>query len=127
VPEYKQRWGLFLETVPVGKRTALDDIRSIHKVCPPPAKRREETSVDPKNFKKWLQVGKSVEVKWDGEWWQAKVKKVRTDRLGVKPEWVFVSYVGGRQDEDEWIQMSSKRVRPPTNFFQDTSTGKNRS
>lgn len=55
------------------------------------------------------------------------MKRVRTDRLGVKPEWVYVSYVGGRLDEDEWIQISSKRIRPPTDFFQDTSTGRNKS
>jgi hypothetical protein len=33
------------------------------------------------------------------------------------------SYVGGTQDEDEWIPYSSRRIRPPTMGFSDTTSG----
>jgi hypothetical protein len=51
---------------------------------------------------------------------QSSIKKVKNDRLG-KVEKVFVSYVGGTLDEEEWINVNSKRLRPPTTFFKDTS------
>jgi len=53
--------------------------------------------------KEWLMVGKSIEVKWENEWWQATIKKVKADKSSDKIEKVFVSYVGGTTDEDEWI------------------------
>jgi len=127
VQGYMPWWSLFMDTVEVGKRAALDDIRAIHRVSVPPAKGREDIAIDPKRLKKWLQVGKHAEVKWNGEWWQAKIKEVQSKRPDAKPESVLVSYVGGSLDEDEWIQVGCKRIRPPTNFFKDTSTGRNRS
>ena len=127
VQGYCPWWGLFMDTVEVGKRTALDDIRAIHRVSLPPAKGREEIAVDPKRLKKWLQVGKHAEVKWNREWWQAKIKEIKSNRPDAKPESVLVSYVGGSLDDDEWIQVGCKRIRPPTSFFKDTSTRRNRS
>ena len=42
--------------------------------------------------------GGSVEVESAGEWWEATISKVRDDK-------VKVHYVGGTEDEDEWIQL----------------------
>jgi len=70
-----------------------------------------------------LNVGKFVEAKFDGEWWQAKIKKVKTERGSDKIDKVFVSYVGGTADENEWIHYKSPRLRPPTDAFHDTNLG----
>ena len=51
-------------------------------------------------------------------------KKVKVDKSTDKIEKVFVSYVGGTADEDEWIAYSSKRLRPPTIGFTDTTSGR---
>ena len=65
-----------------------------------------------------------TQVKWETEWWQAKIKKVKVDKSTDKIEKVYVSYVGGTADEDEWIAYSSKRLRPPTIGFTDTTSGR---
>ena len=56
--------------------------------------------------------GSSVEVKSEGEWWDATVSKVRDDKIKVH-------YVGGTEEEDEWIALNSGRLRLPKN----TATG----
>ena len=48
--------------------------------------------------------GSSVEVKSEGEWWDATVSKVRDDKIKVH-------YVGGTEEEDEWIALNSGRLR----------------
>ena len=70
----------------------------------------------------WVYNGCMVEVKWEGDWWHAKVKKVKVrnalpaaaDPLAqMKPpkggeglEKLYVTYVGGTEDEDEWVPIS---------------------
>ena len=54
-------------------------------------------------------IGDSVEVKWEGEWWEATVKKVKMPQDRMRQS-VFVSYVGGTEDENEWIPLSRVRV-----------------
>ena len=43
--------------------------------------------------------GSFVEVESAGEWWEATVIKVRDEKIKVH-------YVGGTDDEDEWIQLN---------------------
>jgi len=63
------------------------------------------------------------QVKWDGEWWQAKIKVNKMERGTDKPDKVLVSYVGGTSEDDEWVPLSSRRLRPPTEAFGDTTRG----
>ena len=52
--------------------------------------------------------GGAVEVESAGEWWEATISKVRDDKIKVH-------YVGGTEDEDEWIQLKRfERTRPGT-------------
>lgn len=53
---YNPWWGIFMDTVQLGKRAALDDIRTIHKACPQQPKSRDEPAGTQKKVKKWLQV-----------------------------------------------------------------------
>lgn len=57
-------------------------------------------------------IGDSVEVKWEGEWWEASVKKVKLPADRSKQQ-VYVSYVGGTEAEEEWIPLN--RIRVPKN------------
>lgn len=123
-PAYSPWWGIFMETVPLSKRHVADDIRNISRAAPA-LKSKAEVSLarkDPSG-RTWLQVGMNVEVKWGTEWWQAEVKKVKLERGGDRVEKVLVSYVGGTDEENEWIPFASRRLRPPTEAFADTSKG----
>eukprot|EP00802_Teleaulax_amphioxeia_P022132 Tamp_22548.p1 GENE.Tamp_22548~~Tamp_22548.p1 ORF type:complete len:283 (+),score=83.42 Tamp_22548:95-850(+) len=75
----------------------------------------------------WVQEGAMCEVQWDGEYWQAKILRVKTKHQSsgggsmggsraVKSE-VLVAYVGGTEEENEWIFLSSGRLRAPTENF----------
>jgi len=71
------------------------------------------------------QEGNFVEVDWQGEWWQAKIKKLKVrqssgaqmgsvnrshlNSRGEQVIAVFVEYVGGSEDENEWIQLTQNR------------------
>ena len=75
-----------------------------------------------------------VEVEWESEYWQARIKKVKTrsassgaNNIRVDPKHinvqgllvteVLVEYVGGQEDENEWVALSSNRYpsrRRPT-------------
>ena len=84
-------------------------------------KRKAETRED------WLQEGKFVEVEWEGEWWQASIKKIKYKQGGAmsrgapgggtQQREVLLSYVGGEADEDEWVAQSTGRLRPPSENF----------
>jgi hypothetical protein len=82
------------------------------------------------------QEGNFVEVDWQGEWWQAKIKKLKVrqssgaqmgsvnrshfNSRGEQVIAVFVEYVGGSEDENEWIQLTQNRwdrPLPSTNPF----------
>ena len=49
--------------------------------------------------------GARIETFCDGDWWESLVVQVRGDR-------VMIHYVGGDEDEDEWINKDSIRLRP---------------
>ena len=83
--------------------------------CPPSMRRLLLTHTDTH--------GCAHQVKWDGEWWQAKIKVIKMERGTDKPDKVLVSYVGGTSEDDEWVHLSSRRLRPPTEAFGDTSRG----
>ena len=79
-----------------------------------------------------------VEVYTDQEWWEANVRREEGDKVPcptlpdpalVPPLHpsrlhqslgddkhaiqVFLRYVGGSEDDDEWLEVSSDRMRPP--------------
>jgi len=88
------------------------------------AEEEEHKDVPQTSRKEWIKLGKFIEVKWRGEWWQAKIKKIKNEKRRDKNDQVLVSYVGGSDDEDEWLSFSSRRLRPPTDAFEDTSEGR---
>ena len=76
-------------------------MRTIRDKAPPPpaaADRRADSIV--KNPRKdapvheWIYTGCNVEVKWDTDWWHAKVKRLKPPKGGPGLEKVCVSYVG---------------------------------
>ncbi len=50
--------------------------------------------------------GARLETFCDGDWWESLIVAVQDDRA-------MIHYVGGEEDEDEWINMNSTRLRPP--------------
>jgi hypothetical protein len=50
--------------------------------------------------------GAKLETFCDEDWWESQVVERLNDR-------VRIHYVGGEEDEDEWIPISSARLRPP--------------
>ncbi|KAJ1490852.1 hypothetical protein T484DRAFT_1883694, partial [Baffinella frigidus] len=70
----------------------------------------DKLDIMPPGAEKWCIKGKSVEVLWEGEWWQAKIAKVSSGNA-------VVSYIGAHglvSDETESIKIASTRIRPPT-------------
>ena len=61
---------------------------------------------------KWFAEGTAIEVEFESEWWEANILEVQGDL-------VFVHYVGGLDDEDEWIEKNSGRIRIPVEFEYD--------
>lgn len=59
---------------------------------------------------KWWDVGKAVEIFVDGEWWQAKVLKTQAGLVPGEAE-IYVSYVGGTEDENEWVPVRPSKAR----------------
>ena len=55
--------------------------------------------------RKQVAKGGAVEVESAGEWWEATISKVRDDKIKVH-------YVGGTEDEDEWIQLKRCAAEP---------------
>eukprot|EP00291_Cryptomonas_curvata_P022124 CAMPEP_0172168450 /NCGR_PEP_ID=MMETSP1050-20130122/10151_1 /TAXON_ID=233186 /ORGANISM="Cryptomonas curvata, Strain CCAP979/52" /LENGTH=324 /DNA_ID=CAMNT_0012839387 /DNA_START=101 /DNA_END=1074 /DNA_ORIENTATION=+ len=53
----------------------------------------------------WVK-GAALEAFFDGEWWEADIIQLQDDH-------VMIHYVGGNEDEDEWILKTSDRLRPP--------------
>ncbi len=52
---YHPWWGLFMDSVPLGKRHVTEDLRYINKVAPVPVKQDKAVSSATRN-KGWLQV-----------------------------------------------------------------------
>lgn len=122
---YQSWWGLFLSTLPLGKRDVTEDLRNINKQAPAKSTSGAAGGMRKEKNSSWLLKGKPVEVKWDGDWWQAKIKVVKYIANTDKPDKVLVSYVGGTTDDDEWVSCSTRggglRLRPPTDAFSDTT------
>jgi hypothetical protein len=66
----------------------------------------------------WWEIGNHVEVFSEDDWWQAVILKTRNGtRPGVHD--IYVAYIGGSEDDNEWLPTTSVRVRPPTDSFWD--------
>ena len=70
----------------------------------------------------WWEIGNHVEVFSDSDWWQAVVLKNRTAKNSQEME-IFVAYIGGSEDDNEWLSTTSVRVRPPSDSFWDQVGG----
>ena len=68
----------------------------------------------------FLDIGSAVEVMWDGEWWEVVIKY---HGQGCYKGRVCISYIGGIEEEDEWIKVDSARIRPPSIPSQEASNG----
>mmetsp|Transcript_15915 Transcript_15915/g.53246 ORF Transcript_15915/g.53246 Transcript_15915/m.53246 type:complete len:578 (-) Transcript_15915:224-1957(-) len=117
---YSNWWPHFIEYVILSKREVGDDIRTIRDKAPPPPESKSERRGDDRETKRprkdapvheWVYNGCMVEVKWEGDWWHAKVKKMKPPKGGEGLEKLYVTYVGGTEDEDEWVPIS--KVRAP--------------
>jgi len=51
--------------------------------------------------------GTRLETHYDGDWWESVIVDVDAERGAL------LHYVGGEDSEDEWIPLSSTRLRPP--------------
>jgi hypothetical protein len=61
--------------------------------------------------------GAKLEAFCDGDWWEARVIQLDSDR-------VMVHYIGGDDDEDEWIPKCSERLRPSQKKGRTSGTSK---
>jgi len=90
-------------------------------------KKRKAQAQGNNGLEPWLHEGAFVEVEWDKDWWQAVVKKIKLKQggggamggpmRGPQQGQVLVSYVGGDENEDEWIPLAGGRLRPPQEDF----------
>ncbi len=69
-------------------------------------------------------------MRWGDDWWQATAKRIRIrpgpgsiSSRAVASGQVYVSYVGGSEDDDEWISVASGRLRKPQEDFADDAAG----
>lgn len=53
----------------------------------------------------WLEPNAIIEVECDSEWWQAKAVELKKGKIKFE-------YVGGSEEDVEWIPANSKRLRP---------------
>lgn len=94
--------------VPKGVKGAKGGARSspdAEEPPPPPTKKSKASKLAEGRIQ--LVAGDFIEVKWGVDWWHAQVIKVgRTSRTG----YVWVSYVGGTEDEEEWIAIDNVRA-----------------
>ena len=73
-----------------------------------------------KGHEDWLIRGCFVEVSWGTDWWQATAKRIKADggMPNVCKGHILVSYVGGTEEDDEWIAIASGRLRKPQEDFE---------
>lgn len=57
----------------------------------------------------WLKVGCKVEVEWEGEWWECVIKQIIVTTMGKSGK-VEIDYVGGEEQEAEWIEVSYTKL-----------------
>jgi hypothetical protein len=63
----------------------------------------------------WLEPGSVVEVECEGEWWQAKAVELKegVNKQGHPcPAKIKFEFVGGSEEEAEWLPIDSRRIRP---------------
>ena len=77
-----------------------------------------EEANDAEHEAQWWEIGNHVEVFSEDDWWQAVILKTRTGRSQGEME-IYVAYIGGTEDDNEWLSTNSVRVRPPTDSFWD--------
>lgn len=73
------------------------------------------------------------QVRWGDDWWQATAKRIRVrpgpgslaSRAAASGQ-VYVSYVGGSEEDDEWISVASGRLRKPQEDFAEDPSGDSR-
>jgi len=53
-----------------------------------------------------MKKGSSCEVRCDGEWWECEVVDV-----DIEKQQVLVHYVGGTEDENEWVKVNPERIQ----------------
>jgi len=75
------------------------------------------SSMSPRNERlrdrRWWAVGRFVEVHFDGDWWQATVLDAKSGEHESEVQ-IYVDYIGGGEEEREWLSIKSGRVRAPT-------------
>ena len=64
----------------------------------------------------WWEVGNHVEVFSEEDWWQAVILKNRGGQNGEEIM-IYVAYIGGAEEDNEWLTITSVRVRKPTDSF----------
>lgn len=65
----------------------------------------------------WWEIGNHVEVFSDDDWWQAVVLQNNSGQNADME--IYVAYIGGSEDDNEWLSTTSVRVRAPTDSFWD--------
>mmetsp|Transcript_70563 Transcript_70563/g.167398 ORF Transcript_70563/g.167398 Transcript_70563/m.167398 type:complete len:196 (+) Transcript_70563:3-590(+) len=124
---YAQWWPHFAEYTLLSRRDVSDDLRVIKDKAPEAVEKPKapektgpwmaaatiKATIKARPMQEWIDVGTFVEIKWQGDWWHAKVKKVKTERGGEKIDKIFVAYVGGTDDEMEWVSCIPSKVRAP--------------
>ena len=63
----------------------------------------------------WFVQGARLETFCDGDWWESRVVAVQSDRA-------MIHYIGGEDDEDEWISKDSHRLRPVQKCLEHSSS-----
>lgn len=75
----------------------------------------------------WWEIGNHVEVFSEDDWWQAVILKTRDGSVPGhnpgQPADIYVAYIGGTEDDNEWLPVMSVRVRPPTDSFWENDDG----
>ena len=70
----------------------------------------------------WWEIGNHVEVFTEEDWWQAVILKNK-EGTSSRPMQIYVAYIGGSEDDNEWLPVDSTRVRPPSDSFWDNEDG----
>jgi hypothetical protein len=66
----------------------------------------------------WWEVGNHVEVFSEEDWWQAVILKNRGGNNGEELM-IYIAFIGGTEEDNEWLPITSVRVRKPQEDFWD--------
>lgn len=70
----------------------------------------------------WWEIGNHVEVFSEEDWWQAVILKNKGGQHGEEIM-IYVAYIGGTEEDNEWLPITSVRVRKPTDSFWEEAGG----